>query len=69
MAKVWLRALGLPLPTAATCGLENTLGKGKIEIYMCAWWPVVRDLKNEEERATLPALTVEGDCVLDFCLE
>ena len=24
---------------------------------------------NEEESATLPALTVEGDCVLDFCLE
>ena len=25
--------------------------------------------KNEEESATLPALTVQGDCVLDFCLE
>ena len=24
---------------------------------------------NEEESATLPALTVKGDCVLDFCLE
>ena len=28
-----------------------------------------RPEKNEEESATLPALTVEGDCVLDFCLE
>ena len=25
--------------------------------------------KKEEESATLPALTVEGNCVLDFCLE
>ena len=49
----------------ATCGLENTQVKGKIEIYTCAWWPE----KNEEESATLPALTVEGDCVLHFCLE
>ena len=28
-----------------------------------------RPKKNEEESATLPALMVEGDCVLDFCLE
>ena len=28
-----------------------------------------RSEKNEEESATLPALTVQGDCVLDFCLE
>ena len=28
-----------------------------------------RPEKNEEESATLPAMTVEGDCVLDFCLE
>ena len=28
-----------------------------------------RSEKNEEESATLPALMVEGDCVLDFCLE
>ena len=28
-----------------------------------------RPEKNEEESATLPTLTVEGDCVLDFCLE
>ena len=28
-----------------------------------------RPEKNEEEGATLPALMVEGDCVLDFCLE
>ena len=28
-----------------------------------------RPEKNEEESATLPALMVEGDCVLDFCLE
>ena len=28
-----------------------------------------RPEKNEEGNATLPALTVEGDCVLDFCLE
>ena len=28
-----------------------------------------RSEKNEEESATLPALTVVGDCVLDFFLE
>ena len=28
-----------------------------------------RSEKNEEESATLPALTVQGDCVLDFNLE
>ena len=28
-----------------------------------------RPEKNEEEGATLPALMVEGDCVLDFCLD
>ena len=28
-----------------------------------------RPEKNEEESVTLPALMVEGDCVLDFCLE
>ena len=25
--------------------------------------------ENEEENSTLVALVVEGDCVLDFCLE
>ena len=45
-AMVWLRALGLPLPTAATCGLENTRGKGKVEIYTCALRPVVSDPKR-----------------------
>ena len=28
-----------------------------------------RPEENEEESTTLAALTVEGDCVLDFCLE
>ena len=28
-----------------------------------------RPEKNEEESAILPALMVERDCVLDFCLE
>ena len=28
-----------------------------------------RSKKNEKESATLPALTVEGDCVNDLCLE
>ena len=28
-----------------------------------------RPEKNEEESATSPALAVEDDCVLDFCLE
>ena len=31
-AMVWLRALGLPLSIAATCGLENTQGKGRSNI-------------------------------------
>ena len=34
-AMVWLRALGLTLPIASMCGVENTRGKGKIEIYTC----------------------------------
>ena len=38
---VSLRALGLPLPIAVTSSLANTRGKGKIDLYMCAWWPVV----------------------------
>ena len=52
---VWLRALGLPLPIAASSSLENTRDKGKIELYMCACQPV--------------ALMVKGECVLDFCLK
>ena len=28
-----------------------------------------RPEKNKKESATLTGLTVEGDCVLDFCLE
>ena len=61
---VWLRALGLTLPIAATCGLENTQGKGKIKIYTCAC-----PEENEEESAALAALTVDGDCLLDFYLK
>ena len=68
---LWLRALGLPLSIAATSCLENTRDKSKIVLYTCACQPVVykRPEKNEEESATSPALTVKGDCVLDFCLE
>ena len=70
MAIVWMRAIGLPLPIAATCGLENTQGKGKIKIYMCAWRPIVSDPKRRgRKNATLPSIMVKGDCVLDFCLE
>ena len=56
---------------AATCDLENTWGKGKMEIYTCTCMTSSskRPESIEEESATLPALTVEGDCVLDFCLE
>ena len=57
-AMVWLSVLGLLLPIAGMCGLKNTRGKGKIELYT-----------NEEESTTLVVLTMEGDCVLDFCLE
>ena len=38
---VWLRALGLLLPIAATSSLEKTRYKGKIEFYTSAWQPVV----------------------------
>ena len=40
----WLRVLGLTLPVAATYSFQNTWGKGKIELYMCMYQPVVSDL-------------------------
>ena len=43
--KVWLRALGIPLPIAATCGLENTQGKGKIKLYTVHFIPTLTDRK------------------------
>ena len=45
--------------TAYSCGLENTWG-----MEACS----KRPKENEEESATLAALTVEDDCVLDFSL-
>ena len=47
---VWLRALGLTMPIAATCGLKNTLGKGKIKPYMCVCRPIVSDLKRMRKK-------------------
>ena len=41
MAVMSLRAFGLPVSIAVTCGLENTRGKCKNELYMFAWWPVM----------------------------
>ena len=46
-----MKALGLPLPLM--CGLENTQSKGKIEIYMCAWRPVVSDPKRTRKKVQL----------------
>ena len=48
---VWLRAFGLPLIIATTFGFENTRGKSKIELYTCAWRPVVRGKVTRSERA------------------
>ena len=58
MAMAWLRALRLTLPIAAKYGLENTWGKGKIKLYTCA---CKRPVEDDEESATLVALTMEGD--------
>ena len=64
---VWLRALGVPLPIAVMSSLENTQDKSKIELCTCTCQPVVSEPKRMS--ATLVALAVEGDCVLDVCLE
>ena len=73
MAMVPLTALGLPLPIFATCGLENTWGKDKIECNTCAWQPILETIENEEESVILAALKVKGNYivlyVLDLCLE
>ena len=50
--------------------VENTRDNGKRKLYTCTFKPVVSEPKrNNEESATFKVLTVEGDCVLDFCLE
>ena len=54
------------MPIAATRRLENTRDKSKIEC-MSARSKTAK--KNEEESLTLTVLTMEGDCILDFCLE
>ena len=57
------------LPIAVTCGLKNTRGKFKIELYTCVCRPVVSNPEEDEEgSATLTALIMEGDCVLDCYL-
>ena len=38
-ALVLLRVLGLSLPLAAMSDLENTQGKGKTKLYVCAFQP------------------------------
>ena len=50
---VWLRALGLPLPIAATSSLDNTLDKSKIELCTCACQPVVSELKRTRKEVSL----------------
>ena len=54
---VWLGAFGLyvgvPLPIAATCGLENTLGMGKIKLHTCTFWPVISDQKRTRKKVRL----------------
>ena len=47
---VWLRVFALPLSIAAVCGLENTWGKGKIELCMCVCQPVVSDPKRTRKK-------------------
>ena len=55
---VSLRVLGLPLPIAATYGLENTWGKCGIKFYMYAWWPAVRDSYDSGHSKTNEAFSV-----------
>ena len=66
-------ALGLPLPIAATSSfkLENTQDKSKIELCKCACQPLVSKPQRTMKKVRLwyIALAVEGDFVLDFCLE
>ena len=60
----WLRALGLPLPIAATRSLENTWDKSKIELCMSARLHMSarskRAEENEKESANLIALAGGG---------
>ena len=44
---VWLRVLGLPLLIAPTCNYD-AWGKGKIELYMCAYRPIIRDPEEKK---------------------
>ena len=68
---MWLKVLVLPLPIAVTCRLGNTRGYGKIELYTCMHMSALskRPEYSKEESVTLVALTVEGNYVIDFCLE
>ena len=54
---------------SATSSLENTRDKGKIELYTCTCQPVVSEPGERGRKYNFKALKVEGDCVIDFCLE
>ena len=53
MAMVWLKVLGLPLPIAAIYGLDNSLGKDKIELYTCACQAVVSNPNRTRRKVQL----------------
>ena len=55
-AMVWLRALGLPQPVAATSSLENTRDKIKIEFCSCTCQPVVNEPKRMRKKVRLCSL-------------
>ena len=66
---VLFRALGLPLPISATCGLENRRAARVRSTRVHGGSYSKRPEENEEESVTLAALMAEGYCVLDFYLE
>ena len=66
---VWLRAIRLPLPTGKMCRLENSQSKCNGEFYSCICQSVISDWNRMRKSVTLIALTMDGDCVLDFCLQ
>ena len=61
---MWLIALGLPLPYSCDVRFREHQ-----DLHMSMSVHSKRPKHNKEKSATIAAFTVEGDCVLDFCLE
>ena len=52
-----------------TCGLENTWGKSKIELYTCARRQPVMLSDRREGSVTWAVIMVEGEYVLTFVVK